>query len=221
MNVPSADSRRRYRSRSEVQDLVRQFHQSGLSTKEFAACMGVHPTSVRRWIRISASQASVPDSKPRFLPIQLRPPDVASPHGWSVEIIHPAGPMGRSGAPPAGWAARDGSCHAGTIRPTVAGKWSGLFIGYPEAGWRSAVIDRLLITTRRCGLDPAQWLEGRAPEDPDVDDGGPARAAAGQWEAHDGVTSPGPGRGSRPTHAASTPTAGNPVLHRMLTALRP
>ena len=32
-------------------------------------------------------------------------------------------------------------------------------IGHPEAGWRSAVIDRLPVTTRRCGLDPAKWLE--------------------------------------------------------------
>ncbi|MFM8419507.1 MAG: IS66 family insertion sequence element accessory protein TnpA [Verrucomicrobiota bacterium] len=91
MNVPSADSRQRYRSRSEVQDLVRQFHQSGLSAKDFAARMGVYPMSVRLWIRISASQAFVPDSKPRFIPVQLRPPDVASSQGPAVEIINPSG----------------------------------------------------------------------------------------------------------------------------------
>ena len=91
MNVPSADSRRRYRSRSEVQDLVRQFHQSGLSTSDFAARMGVHPMSVRRWIRISASQASTPDAKPRFVPVQIRPPDSASSQGPSAEIINPSG----------------------------------------------------------------------------------------------------------------------------------
>jgi hypothetical protein len=34
-----------------------------------------------------------------------------------------------------------------------------LFIGHPEAGWRSAVIYSLLITARRAGLDPAKWLE--------------------------------------------------------------
>ena len=91
MNVPSPDSRRRYRSRSKVQDLVRQFHQSGLSAKDFAARMGVHPMSVRRWIRISSSQASTPDANPRFIPVQLRPPDVASPHASSAEIINPSG----------------------------------------------------------------------------------------------------------------------------------
>ena len=91
MNVPSPDSRRRRRSRSEVQDLVHQFHQSGLSAKDFAARMGVHPMSVRRWLRISSSQASTPDAKPRFIPVQLRPPDVASPHASSAEIINPSG----------------------------------------------------------------------------------------------------------------------------------
>ena len=62
MNVPSADSPRRYRSQSEVQDLVHPFHHSDLSITDFAARTGVHPMSVRRWIRISSSQASVPDS---------------------------------------------------------------------------------------------------------------------------------------------------------------
>ena len=70
---------------------MRLFHQSGLSAKDFAARMGVHPMSVRRWIRISSSQASVPDSESRFVPVQLRPPDVASPHASSAEIINPSG----------------------------------------------------------------------------------------------------------------------------------
>jgi hypothetical protein len=44
------------------------------------------------------------------------------------------------------------------IRPTAVGKnW--LFIGHPEAGWRSAVIYSLLVTARRAVLDPAKWLE--------------------------------------------------------------
>jgi hypothetical protein len=33
-----------------------------------------------------------------------------------------------------------------------------LFIGHPDAGWRSAVIYSLLITARRYRLDPAAWL---------------------------------------------------------------
>jgi hypothetical protein len=50
--------------------------------------MGVHPMSVRRWLRISSSQASVPDSKSSFIPVQLRQPDVASSQGPAVEIIN-------------------------------------------------------------------------------------------------------------------------------------
>lgn len=46
-----------------------------------------------------------------------------------------------------------------SIRPTAVGKKNWLFIGHPEAGWRSAVIYSLLITARRYGLDPARWLE--------------------------------------------------------------
>jgi len=33
-----------------------------------------------------------------------------------------------------------------------------LFIGHPDAGWRSAVIYSLLITVRRYRLNPATWL---------------------------------------------------------------
>jgi len=44
------------------------------------------------------------------------------------------------------------------IRPSCIGKKNWLFIGHPDAGWRSAVIYSLLITTRRYGLDPAAWL---------------------------------------------------------------
>ena len=33
-----------------------------------------------------------------------------------------------------------------------------LFIGHPDAGWRSAVIYSLLIPARRYRLDPAAWL---------------------------------------------------------------
>ncbi len=91
MNVPSAGWRRRHRSRSEVQDLDHQFHQSGLSAKDFAARTGVHPMSVRRWLRLSSSQASVPDSKPRFIPVQLRQPDAALSQGPAAEIINPSG----------------------------------------------------------------------------------------------------------------------------------
>ena len=44
------------------------------------------------------------------------------------------------------------------IRPSCVGKKNWLFIGHPDAGWRSAVIYSLLITARRYRLDPAAWL---------------------------------------------------------------
>ena len=44
------------------------------------------------------------------------------------------------------------------IRPSCVGKRNWLFIGHPDAGWRSAVIYSLLITARRYRVDPAAWL---------------------------------------------------------------
>jgi len=42
--------------------------------------------------------------------------------------------------------------------PNLHRKKNWLFIGHPDAGWRSAVIYSLLITARRYDLDPAAWL---------------------------------------------------------------
>lgn len=44
------------------------------------------------------------------------------------------------------------------IRPTAIGKKNFLFIGHPEAGWRSAVIYSLLGSCRRVGVDPHAYL---------------------------------------------------------------
>lgn len=44
------------------------------------------------------------------------------------------------------------------IRPSCVGKKNWMFIGHPEAGWRSAVIYSLLISARRRGHDPAAYL---------------------------------------------------------------
>jgi hypothetical protein len=44
------------------------------------------------------------------------------------------------------------------IRPCGIGKKNWLFIGHPDAAWRSAVIYSLLITARRYRLDLAAWL---------------------------------------------------------------
>jgi transposase len=52
------------------------------------------------------------------------------------------------------------------IRPTAVGRKRWLFIGHPQAGWRSAVIYSMLISARRRGLNPQYYLTeilGRLP----------------------------------------------------------
>ena len=44
------------------------------------------------------------------------------------------------------------------IRPTAVGRKRWLFIGHPDAGWRSAVIYSILISCRRRGLNPQEYL---------------------------------------------------------------
>jgi transposase len=44
------------------------------------------------------------------------------------------------------------------IRPTALGKKNFLFIGHPQAGWRSAVIYSVLGSCRRLGIDPHEYL---------------------------------------------------------------
>lgn len=52
------------------------------------------------------------------------------------------------------------------IRPSCVGKKRWLFIGHPQAGWRSAVIYSIIQSCRRRGIDPQQYLTdvlGRLP----------------------------------------------------------
>ena len=44
------------------------------------------------------------------------------------------------------------------VRPTCVGKKRWLFIGHPNAGWRSAVIYTLIITCRRLQINPQEYL---------------------------------------------------------------
>jgi hypothetical protein len=45
------------------------------------------------------------------------------------------------------------------IRPTALGKKNFLFIGHPDAGWRSAVIYSIMGSCRRYRIDPAKYLK--------------------------------------------------------------
>jgi len=44
------------------------------------------------------------------------------------------------------------------IRPTAVGRQRWLFIGHPDAGWRSAVIYSILVSCRRRGINPEEYL---------------------------------------------------------------
>lgn len=52
----------------------------------------------------------------------------------------------------------DNNLVEGNIRPTCVGKKRWLFIGHPDAGWRSAVIYSILISCRRRGINPHEYL---------------------------------------------------------------
>ena len=44
------------------------------------------------------------------------------------------------------------------IRPTAVGRKRWLFIGHPDAGWRSAVIYSIIVSCRRRGINPQDYL---------------------------------------------------------------
>jgi transposase len=45
-----------------------------------------------------------------------------------------------------------------SIRPVAVGRKRWLFLGHPEAGWRSAVIYSIIISCRRRGINPQEYL---------------------------------------------------------------
>jgi transposase len=52
------------------------------------------------------------------------------------------------------------------IRPTAVGRRRWLFIGHPDAGWRSAIIYSMIVSCRRRGINPQDYLTdvlGRLP----------------------------------------------------------
>jgi transposase len=53
----------------------------------------------------------------------------------------------------------DNNLTENAIRPTAVGKKNWLFIGHPKAGWRSAVIYSVIVSCRRRGIDPWEYLK--------------------------------------------------------------
>lgn len=52
----------------------------------------------------------------------------------------------------------DNNLTENAIRPSAIGKKNWLFIGHPEAGWRSAVIYSIIVSCRRRRIDPWEYL---------------------------------------------------------------
>ncbi|MDB6031908.1 MAG: hypothetical protein JWM16_2246 [Verrucomicrobiales bacterium] len=52
----------------------------------------------------------------------------------------------------------DNNLTENAIRPSAVGKKNWLFIGHPEAGWRSAVIYSIVVSCRRRGIEPWAYL---------------------------------------------------------------
>jgi hypothetical protein len=45
------------------------------------------------------------------------------------------------------------------IRPAALGRKNWLFIGHPTAGWRSAVIYSVVLSCKRHGINPDEYLQ--------------------------------------------------------------
>jgi transposase len=52
----------------------------------------------------------------------------------------------------------DNNLTENAIRPSAVGKKNWLFIGHPQAGWRSAVIYSIIVSCRRHGIEPWDYL---------------------------------------------------------------
>jgi hypothetical protein len=52
----------------------------------------------------------------------------------------------------------DNNLTGNAIRPSAIGKKNWLFIGHPQAGWRSAVIYSVIASCRRRGIDPWEYV---------------------------------------------------------------
>jgi transposase len=52
----------------------------------------------------------------------------------------------------------DNNLTENAIRPSAVGKKNWLFIGHPEAGWRSAVIYSVIVSCKRHGIEPWEYL---------------------------------------------------------------
>ena len=102
MTSTASDSGRRRRTPAEIEVLVREFRESGLTQAAFAREVGVHPLLVYRWIR--SVLESPPSFTPRFVSVRIRPgandptphvlewPEIVAPSGWRLRVPPAADP---------------------------------------------------------------------------------------------------------------------------------
>jgi transposase len=69
-----------------------------------------------------------------------------------------------------------------SIRPVAVGRKRWLFIGDPEAGWRSAVLFSLMISCRRRGLNPQEYFTDILARLPGMKASQVAALLPGQWK---------------------------------------
>ena len=95
-SIASDRGRHRRRTPAEIEVLVREFRESGLSQAAFARRVGVHPVSVHRWKR--SVPESAPSASPRFVAVRMRAesthptphsadwPEIVAPNGWRLRV---------------------------------------------------------------------------------------------------------------------------------------
>ena len=102
----------RRRNQSEIDQLVREFWDSGFNQRVFAEKIGVHPLTVARWIRSnpfdgtqppvrSAGREITPSSPAGFVAVEVRQspsgrpipasvscdwPEIVTPNGWKLRV---------------------------------------------------------------------------------------------------------------------------------------
>ena len=103
LSIEGSLERRRRRGQDEINVLVREFSDSGLSQNEFALKVGVDPLTVARWVEscsvkpLTDGPTSTSPASP-FVAVQLRSgrpvpntanpdwPEVVAPSGWKLRV---------------------------------------------------------------------------------------------------------------------------------------
>ncbi len=76
-------TRRVRRTPEQVAQIVREFHESGLTRAEFAKRVGVHPTTVGYWLRDHPAETR----KPELIPVRLKQGGPEVSIGAGIEVI--------------------------------------------------------------------------------------------------------------------------------------